>query len=154
VALIAAPSVFIFLYIIALWHYLRILNPITNDVRRTFGELNSRLAEAIDGVEIVKSSAREESEINLFRDNAIAYRDASIEQGDVESRFLPLLLLGITMALGLAHALYLMQQGLITIGDVIGYFGILSLLGFPTFVSLFAYSQISLGLQVHAEYSN
>lgn len=145
VALIAAPLLFIFLYIIALWHYLKILNPITTDVRRTFGELNSRLAEAIDGVEIVKSSAREESEINLFRDNAIAYRDASVEQGDVESRFLPLLLLGITMALGLAHALYLMQQGLITIGDVIGYFGILSLLGFPTFVSLFAYSQISLG---------
>jgi ATP-binding cassette subfamily B protein len=145
IALIAAPLVFIFLYIVALWHYLKILNPITNDVRRTFGELNSRLAEAIDGVEIVKSSAQEDSEINLFRDNAIAYRDASIEQGDVESRFLPLLLLGITMALGLAHALYLMQQGLINIGDVIGYFGILSLLGFPTFVSLFAYSQISLG---------
>lgn len=145
IALIAAPSVFIVLYILALWHYLKILNPITNDVRKTFGEMNSRLSEAIDGVEIVKSSARENSEINLFRDNAIAYRDASIEQGDVESRFVPLLLLGITMALGLAHALFLMQQGLINIGDVIGYFGTLSLLGFPTFVSLFAYSQISLG---------
>jgi len=146
IALIAAPAGFILLYILALWHYLNILNPITRDVRQTFGELNSRLAEAIDGVEIVKGSAREDSEINLFNENAIAYRDASIRQGDVESRFLPLLLLGITMALGLAHALYLLQQGLINIGDVIGYFGVLSLLGFPTSVSLFAYSQISLGL--------
>ncbi len=145
VALITAPAAFIILYIIALWHYLTILNPITREVRQTFGELNSRLAEAIDGVEIVKSSAKENAEIDLFRENAIDYRDASIEQGDVESRFLPLLLLGLVMAFGLAHALYLMQQGQITIGDVIGYFGILSLLGFPTFVSLFAYSQISLG---------
>lgn len=145
ITLVAAPAGFIILYGLALWHYLIILNPITRDVRQTFGELNSRLSEAIDGVETVKGSAQELAEISRFKKNAINYRDASIEQGDVESRFLPLLLLGITMALGLAHALVLMQQGLITIGDVIGYFGTLSLLGFPTFVSLFAYSQISLG---------
>jgi len=145
ISLIAAPAGYIILYILALWHYLTILNPITRDVRQTFGELNSRLSEAIDGVEIVKGSAQELAEIARFKKNAITYRDASIEQGDVESRFLPLLLLGITMALGLAHALVLMQQRLISIGDVIGYFGTLSLLGFPTFVSLFAYSQISLG---------
>lgn len=144
-ALIATPTAFILLYFIALWHYLRILNPITREVRKTFGNLNSRLAEAIDGVEIVKASAQEDAEISRFRQNAMAYRDASIEQGDVESRFLPMLLLGITMAVGLAHALFLLQQGLITIGDVIAYFGTLSFLGFPTFVSLFAYSQISLG---------
>jgi ATP-binding cassette subfamily B protein len=144
-ALVAAPAAFIVLYFLALWHYLSILSPITRKVRQTFGELNSRLAEAIDGVETVKSSAQEDEEIDLFNNNAINYRDASIHQGDVESRFLPMLLLGITMAFGLAHALVLMQQGLISIGDVIGYFGTLSLLGFPTFVSLFAYSQISLG---------
>ncbi len=145
IALIATPAAFIILYALALWHYLVILNPVTTEVRQSFGELNSRLSEAIDGVEIVKGSAQEDAEIERFRDNAIEYRDASIEQGDIESRFLPMLLLGITMAVGLAHALFLMQRGLISIGDVIAYFGTLSLLGFPTFVSLFAYSQISLG---------
>lgn len=144
-ALIATPLAFIILYILALWHYLNILNPITREVRQTFGDLNSRLAEAIDGVEIVKGSAQEDAEIARFRENAIDYRDASIKQGDVESRFLPMLLLGITMAVGLGHGLILFQRGAISIGDVIGYFGTLSLLGFPTFVSLFAYSQISLG---------
>lgn len=145
IALIATPLAFIILYALALWHYLVILNPVTRQVRQSFGELNSRLAEAIDGVEIVKASAQEDAEIARFRNNAIEYRDASIEQGDIESRFLPMLLLGITMAVGLAHALFLLQRGLISIGDVIAYFGTLSLLGFPTFVSLFAYSQISLG---------
>jgi len=146
IALIATPAAFILLYFFALWHYMTILNPITNDVRQTFGEMNSRLAEAIDGVEIVKGSAQEDAEISRFHENATDYRDASVLQGDIESRFLPLLLLGITMAVGLAHALFLYQQSQISIGDVIGYFGTLSLLGFPTFVSLFAYSQISLGI--------
>ena len=145
IALVATPAAFIVLYVFALWHYLTILRPITNDVRKTFGEMNSRLAEAIDGVEIVKGSAQEDAEIERFSNNAIDYRDASIRQGDVESRFLPMLLLGIAMGAGLAHALLLLRLGQINIGDVIGYFGTLSLLGFPTFTSLFAYSQISLG---------
>ncbi|MDY6872340.1 MAG: ABC transporter ATP-binding protein [Chloroflexota bacterium] len=144
-ALIITPLAFIVLYVFALWHYLTILNPITGNVRSTFGQLNSRLAEAIDGVEVVKGAAQEDAEIERFSDNAIAYRDASVRQGDVESRFLPMLLLAITLGIGLLHALLLLQQGAITIGDVIAYFGTLSLLGFPTSTSLFAYSQISLG---------
>jgi len=145
IALIATPAAFIILYIFALWHYLKILNPITSQVRQTFGNLNSRLVEAIDGVEIVKASAQENGEIARFEKNAIDYRDASTKQGYIESRFLPLLLLGIAMATGLAHALFLFQEGQILMGDIIAYFGTLSLLGFPTFISLFAYSQISLG---------
>ncbi len=144
-SLLATPAAFIILYVFTLWYYLKILNPITSNVRQTFGDMNSRLAEAIDGVEIVKASAQEDNEISRFLSNANAYRDASIKQGYVESRFLPLLLLGIALAAGLGHSLLLFQQGLISIGDVISYFGTLSLLGFPTFVSLFAYSQISLG---------
>ncbi len=145
IALIATPAAFIILYIFALWHYLKILNPITSQVRQTFGNLNSRLVEAIDGVEIVKASAQENGEIARFEKNAIDYRDASTKQGYIESRFLPLLLLGIAMATGFAHALFLFQEGQILMGDIIAYFGTLSLLGFPTFISLFAYSQISLG---------
>jgi ATP-binding cassette subfamily B protein len=146
IALIITPAAYIILYFFALWHYLAILNPVTSEVRASFGELNSRLAEAIDGVEVVKGTAQEDAEIQRFRENAIEYRDASIEQGDIESRFLPMLLLAITMSVGLAHALFLFQQGLLNIGDVIAYFGTLSLLGFPTHISLFAYSQISLGV--------
>ena len=145
-SLIIAPLGFIILYVLALWHYLAILNPVTSDVRQAFGTMNSRLAEAVDGVEVVKGTAQDDAEIKRFSHNALSYRDASVRQGDIESRFLPMLLLGITMALGLGHALILLQQGAISIGDVIAYFGTLSLLGFPTFTSLFAYSQISLGL--------
>jgi ATP-binding cassette, subfamily B, bacterial len=40
----------------------------------------------------------------------------------------------------------LFQQGILNVGQVVAYFGILLMLDFPTWVSLFAYSQISLGM--------
>jgi ATP-binding cassette subfamily B protein len=145
-SLILTPSLFIIGYIIALWQYLRELDPITSDVRQSFGNLNSRLAEAIDGIETVKGMAQEPSEVIRFDRNARKYRDAVVHQGDVEARFLPLLLFGLAQGLGLLQSLILYQQGLLNVGDVIGYFGLLQLFGFPTFVSLFAYSQVSLGI--------
>ena len=145
-ALIAAPLFFFVTYIFALWQYLHELRPITDNVRRAFGTLNTRLAEAIDGIETVKGMAQERQEINLFGQNALRFRDLFIHQGNVEARFVPLLLMTISQALGLLHAMLLYQQGLLKIGDVAGYFGLLLLFGFPTFISLFAYSQVSLGL--------
>jgi ATP-binding cassette subfamily B protein len=145
-ALILTPALFLVTYMLSLWQYLHELSPITSAVRTSFGQLNSRLAEAIDGIETVKSMAQEQSEVERFSTNARRYRDAYIQQGDIEARFLPLLLMGIAQAGGFLHAMFLYQQGLIDIGQVIAYFGLLLLFGFPTFVSLFAYSQVSLGI--------
>jgi ATP-binding cassette subfamily B protein len=144
--LIITPLLFLITYILSLWQYLHELSPVTSDVRSSFGQLNSRLAEAIDGIETVKGMAQEQSEVGRFSSNARRFRNAYVKQGDIEARFLPLLLMGIASAGGLLHAMLLYQQGLIDIGQVIAYFGLLLLFGFPTFVSLFAYSQVSLGV--------
>ena len=145
-ALIATPLVFLILYFLLVWQYLSELEPVSNRVRRTFGKLNTRLAEALDGIETVKGMAQEESEILLFEDNAQDFRDASVRQGDIEARYFPLLLLGVVTATGLLHALILFKDGLLSAGEVVGYFGLLQLFGFPTFASIFAYSQVSLGI--------
>jgi ATP-binding cassette, subfamily B, bacterial len=145
-ALMLTPALFILSYILALWQYLGELNPITRSARAAFGHLNSRLSEALDGIETVKGMAQEESEISRFILNARRYRDAFVRQGNVEARFLPLLLLGLAEAGGLLHALVLFQRGFLDVGDVVGYFGLLQLFGFPTFVSLFSYSQVSSGV--------
>lgn len=145
-SLILAPLLFLFAYAIALRAYLRSLQPVTDEVRASFGKLNTRLAESLDGIETVKGAAQEPVEVDIFSTNANRYRAASVRQGDIEARFLPLLLFVVTLAVGLMHALLLFQQGLLDVGQVIGYFGILLMLDFPTWVSLFAYSQISLGL--------
>ncbi|NLE84056.1 MAG: ABC transporter ATP-binding protein [Chloroflexi bacterium] len=145
-ALLATPVIFIIAYFISIWHYLKILKPVTTEVRSTFGTMNSRLAEDIDGIETVKAAAQEESEIELFRHNTQAYRDATIKQGDIEARFLPLLLLALAMGFGLLHALILARQGQIELGNVVTYFSALSMLGFPTNTSIRSYSMISSGL--------
>ncbi len=145
-ALMLTPALFMISYILALWQYLGELNPITRSVRAAFGQLNSRLSEALDGIETVKGMAQEETEISRFILNARRYRDAFVRQGNVEARFLPLLLLGLAEAGGLLHALLLFQQGFLDVGDVVAYFGLLQLFGFPTFVSLMSYSQVSSGV--------
>jgi ATP-binding cassette, subfamily B, bacterial len=146
VSLIFAPAFFLVTYALSLVRYLRVLDPITDRARLTFGDLNSRLAEAIDGIETVKGAAQEDEEIERFRLNARAYRDAKVEQGRIEARFLPLLLLGLTNAFGFSHAFLLSRAGTISVGDVVAYMGLLGLFGFPTFISLMAYSQVSLGI--------
>ncbi len=144
--LLLTPIIFTIAYFIALWQYLRSLSPVTDEVRKTFGEMNTHLSESLDGVETMKGAAQETAEIERFVTNARRVRGAFVRQGDLEARFLPMLLLGIAYAGGLFHALLLFRAGQITVGDVVGYFGLLRLLEFPTFASTFAYSQISLGI--------
>ncbi|MEW6402274.1 MAG: ABC transporter ATP-binding protein [Chloroflexota bacterium] len=146
ISLLLTPALFTIAYFLALRAYLKNLSPITDDVRATFGDMNTHLSEALDGVEIMKGAAQEGAEVERFVTNARRVRDAFVRQGDIEARFLPTLLLGLAYALGLVHALILFRGGLITVGAVIAYFGLLRMLEFPTFTSSFAYTQISLGV--------
>jgi ATP-binding cassette subfamily B protein len=144
--LLLAPTFFIVFYILSVIRYLGTLNPVADRVRLAFGQMNSRLAEAIDGIEMVKGAAQENQEITMFGENAGEYRDSAVAQGRIEARFLPLLLLGLTQAIGFTHSLSLFRAGLLDVGDVIAYMGLLTLFQFPTFISLIAYSRVALGV--------
>src|SRR6266498_1791701 len=146
ISLILTPALFTIAYFIALRAYLKNLSPITDEVRSTFGKMNTHLSEALDGVEIVKGAAQEVAEVERFVTNARRVRNAFVHQGDIEARFLPNLLLGLAYAVGLVHALILFRAGTITVGAVVAYFGLLRMLEFSTFTSSFAYTQISLGI--------
>ncbi len=145
-SLLLVPSLFILAYVVALAQFLRELRPISDAVRQAFGQMNARLSETLDGIEVVKGTAQEREEVARFAANARAFRDAFVRQGQIEARYLPLLLLGLAVASGFLHAVLLFRQGLLQVGDVVAYVGLINLFGFPTFVSLFAYAQVSLGL--------
>ena len=145
-SLILIPALYIIAYGLAVAQYLRQLEPVTERVRQTFGTLNARLAEALDGIEVVKGHAREAEEVDGFEARARDVRDASVRQGDIEARFLPLLLLALAEAGAFLHGLLLYRQGLLDVGQVIAFVGLIQLFGFPTYVSLWAYSQLSMGL--------
>ncbi|MDQ2693394.1 MAG: ABC transporter ATP-binding protein/permease [Chloroflexota bacterium] len=145
-SLVLTPLIFIVLYFWSLARYLKTLAPITDEVRATFGVMNTHLSESLDGVEVVKGSSQENAEVVRFVLNARQVREAFVRQGDLEGRYVAMLLLGAAYAFGLFHALLLFRNGQLNLGDVVAYFGLLILLQFPTFVSTFAYSQISLGI--------
>lgn len=145
-SLILTPLVFIALYFFFLARYLKTLAPVTDEVRASFGTMNTHLSESLDGVEVVKGASQENAEVDRFVMNASRVRDAFVRQGDLEGRYVAMLLLGSAYAFGLFHALLLFRSAQLNLGDVVAYFGLLRLLEFPTFTSTFAYSQISLGL--------
>ncbi len=144
--LVIVPLLFCAGYFWSLRQFLAQLRPITETVRRRFGGMNAILAETIEGIETVKGAAQEEYEIARFESGATEYRNAFVQQGNIEARYLPLLLMGLAIGLGLFHALALYRASAIDAGDIVAYMGLLFLFGFPTFISLFAYAQIASGL--------
>jgi ATP-binding cassette subfamily B protein len=144
--LIATPLLFTIGYIWAINHYLRRLQPATAQVRNSFGRLNAGLTEAMEGIETVKGAVQEEAEVARFVEYADALRKAFVNQGRIEAQFLPLLLLGLAHGLALWQGLWLYRQEALSLGDVVAYMGLVDLLGFPVFVSLFSYSQFASGI--------
>lgn len=144
--LLLVPVAFIVVYIFAVRDYTRQLNPVTRDQRNQFGLMNAGLEETISGIEVVKASAQEIFERRKFRESARRFRDYFIQQGYIEARYLPLLLFGITLGLTFLHCLYLYQQNVITIPDIIAVMGLMNVLRFPTFISIFTFSLVQMGL--------
>ena len=144
--LVLTPLAYLSAYFFMVRGYLLQLRPAAERVRREFGRMNTRLAEAIDGVETVKGAAQETHEIERFIQAVTDWRDAYLAQAEVEARFIPLLLLGFNQAAGFLHSLLLFRAGGIDLGDVIAFNGLLLLFGFPTFAAQFAYSRVSSGI--------
>lgn len=107
------------------------LRPVADLLRATFGQMNARLAETVSGIEVVKGFAQEPAEEHRFSDNAGAYRDAFVREGEVTAKYLPLLLYGVAIGLAFGHALFLFQRGAISVGQVITYMALLGTLRTP-----------------------
>jgi len=99
ISLIATPLAFTVIYFISLARYLKQLSPITDDVRETFGKMNTHLSESLDGVEIMKGAAQEGAEVDRFGMNAREVRNAFVQQGDLEAKYIAMLLLGMAYAM-------------------------------------------------------
>lgn len=144
--LLAAPLLFVVLFYFALRRYIRELDPVTGQVRERFGLLNARLAETIAGIEVVKGAAQEAQEQRIFSGNARNYREAFVRQGQVQARYLPLLMFALAVSIGSVHAMLLIHAGRISLGQVVAYAGLLQVLSFPSFISIFSFSLLQQGI--------
>lgn len=146
VRLLVAPVLFLLFFVITVWDYARQLNPVSLALREQFGVMNSGLAEAINGIEVVKSNAQEEVELGKFYGNAAVFKEHFIKQGVIQARYLPLLVFSIAYGLAFLNAIFLYQQGALTLGQVVGYMGLFGMLRFPTFISIFSFNLVQLGV--------
>ncbi len=144
--LLISPLAFVFVFFFALRHYMRQLNPVSGSMRRQFGLMNAGLNESITGIEVIKSSAQEAQEKTKFVNSASQYRDYFITQGKVQARYLPLLLLGVALTAAFAHGVYLLSLGQLSVGELVAYMGLMGILRFPAFISIFTFSLVQLGL--------
>ena len=94
--LVITPLFFIVSHILVQIYFVVRLHPIAQEVRAGFGGMNAKLAESLEGLEVVKGAAQEESEIRDFNRLADRVRDRFIDQGEFEARYLSLLLFGLT----------------------------------------------------------
>ncbi len=143
--LVLVPAVFVLLYVIAQYRFITVLHPIAQDVRVSFGQMNARLAETIDGLQVVKGAAREDEEIEAFSQKADQVRDYFVRQGYIEARYLPFLLFTLSIVGGMVHAVYLYRLGEINTGQIVAFMGQIFLFGFPVFSSMRSLSQVALG---------
>jgi ATP-binding cassette subfamily B protein len=144
--LLLVPLLFVVAFVFALRHYMRQLSPVSTKMREQFGTLNAGLAEAVRGIEVIKVTAQEDQERRRFDVNARRYRDSFVRNGLIQAKYLPTLLLAVAMAGALWHALFMYNAGELSLGDVVAFMGLMGLLGFPTFISIFAYSMVQLGI--------
>jgi ATP-binding cassette subfamily B protein len=146
VELLLSPLIFIPIFFIALRRYTRKLNPVSAKMRWQFGVVNAGLTETITGIEVVKSTAQEAQEKRKFAKNASLYRDYFVQQGQIQARYLPILLLGFILTGAFGHGLYLLTQGELMVGELVAYMGLMGTLRFPAFISIFTFTLVQLGV--------
>jgi ATP-binding cassette subfamily B protein len=144
--LLLVPLIFVALWAITVADYNRRLKPVSMAQREQFGEMNAGLAEAIAGIEVVKANAQERREWLSFVHDARQFRDYFVKQGHIQARYWPMLVFSVCWAGGFLHALLLWRQNLITLGQVVAFMGLLGTLQFPTFISLFSFNLVQLGI--------
>ena len=145
--LLLVPSLFLVTFVITVGDYARQLNPVSIAMREQFGLMNAGLAETIAGIEVVKGNAQEPQEQEKFVDSARAFRDHFIKQGEIQARYLPMLMFSLAWGAGFYHAMTLFRNGLLdSLGDVVAFMGLVGMLRFPTFVSLFSFNLVQLGI--------
>ena len=144
--LLLAPLIFTMLWAITVADYNRRLKPVSIAQRVQFGKINAGLAESVAGIEVVKANAQEHQEWKKFVGDARRFRDYFVEQGQIQARYLPMLMFIFAWAGAFLHALLLWRAGALSPGQVIAFMGLMGTLRFPTFISIFSFNMVQLGI--------
>ena len=144
--LLLSPLAFAVGVRLALRHYTRRLNPVSVRDARAVRQPQRRTQRSGPRHRGRQGDRAGSAGAGAVRDQARAYRDSFVEQGVVQARYLPPLLLAVATAGGLLHGLLLYRAGELSLGDLVAFLGLMGLLGFPAMISIFTFSLVQLGI--------
>ncbi len=143
--LLLAPLLWVIVYVFAVRRYMNQLNPVAGAQRMQFGSMNAGLNETVTGIEVVKSAAQEVQEKAKFEENARKFRNYFVKEGEIQARYLPLLLLGFALTIAFTHGVYLYSLNELSLGQLVSYMGLMGVLRFPAFIAIFTFQLVQMG---------
>ncbi len=144
--LLLMPLVFLALLVLSVLDYNKRLNPVTDEQRDRFGELNGNLADALEGIETVKANLGEGREGGKFAVGAARLKDLYIKATRIQALYWPLLAFAVCWGGAFLHALLLWRSGSISIGQVVSFMLLWNPLRFATFISMWSFNLFQMGL--------
>jgi ATP-binding cassette subfamily B protein len=138
--MLLVPILFVVTFVIAVKKYSKSLAPVTDILRKSFGDMNAMMTESLTGIEVVKAFVKEEHERSKYLKFAEKYRDALEKEGSIQAKYIPYLLIAFAITGGLVHGIILNRMSLLLVGQIISYVGLLMNLQRPTRISIWAYA--------------
>jgi ATP-binding cassette subfamily B multidrug efflux pump len=124
------PMIFLTLVV---YHSIKVIHRLFEAVQRRFGELNSAAQENLSGIRVVKAYARENSELEKFRQTSLKYVTENMKLFKVQSLLHPLLStvagIGVLLILGVGGKDVI--DGRLSLGSFVAFNGYLALMIWP-----------------------
>ena len=104
------------------------VHPAFRSIRRSLGNLNTRIQENVSGMNTVKSLSKEDFEISRFTVDNKEYQEVNIKTSHIWAKYFPLMeLIGnIAMVSLLIFGGYLVIEGDLQLGELVAFFSLVS----------------------------
>jgi ATP-binding cassette subfamily B protein len=144
--LLLIPVLFSVLLAVTMIDYNRRLKPVSIVQQEQFGKLSAGMEETVAGIVTIKSNVQERYELQKFLNDARTFRDFFVQQGIIQAKYWPMLVFSVFWGGALFHGLLLWRQGVLSLGEVIGFMGLFNTFRFVTYISLFSFNMVQHGM--------
>jgi ATP-binding cassette subfamily B protein len=137
---------FLILYLWAIFSYNKKMAPISETFMRKWSDIATAVQDNITGAEVVRAFAEESYERGKFMDYVLDFRNTWYKRQILQARYFPTLVLFSAIGSSVLVGSFLIIDGQITLGVLIGFTGVLFTLIPPTYIISFAVAIFNGGL--------